>query len=269
MLNRWSGTEQLELLGQNGLDRARRRLIEMHYHARVGHLGGNLSCIDAMMLVHHETMRPDDRFVLSKGHSAGALYVTLWSLGRLSDEQLATFHRDDTLLGGHPPPRGIPDILFGTGSLGHGLSLAAGLALAARLQKSDRRIFCMTSDGEWQEGSTLEAAIFAAHHCLDNLVILVDHNGLQGFGSTSGVASMSPLQDRLSGLDLEFRLCDGHDLTSMRRALAPSRGKPVMVVLNTVKGHGVPEIEGKMESHYLPLTAGQFANAMASFEARV
>jgi len=253
------------LLDERVLDRARRRLIGMHHRARVGHLGGNLSCIDAMMLVHHETMRRDDRFVLSKGHSAGALYVTLWSLGHLSDEDLDTFHRDDTLLGGHPPPRGVPGILFGTGSLGHGLSLAAGLALAARLQHADRRIFCLTSDGEWQEGSTLEAAIFASHQRLDNLVILVDHNRLQGFGSTDAVASMSPLQDRLSGLDIEFRVCNGHDLAGMREALAPGRARPVMVVLNTVKGRGIPEIEGKMESHYLPLTQTQYENAMASF----
>ena len=255
------------LLDENSLNRARRRLIEMHYSAHTGHLGGNLSCIDAMMLVHHEMMRRDDRFVLSKGHSAGALYVTLWSLGRLSDEDLNTFHRDNTLLGGHPPPRGIPGILFGTGSLGHGLSLAAGLALAARLQHTDRRIFCLTSDGEWQEGSTLEAAIFAARHRLENLVILVDHNGLQGFGSTFDVSSMFPLQDRLSGLDLEFRVCDGHDLASMREAFAPGRSKPVMVIMNTIKGRGIPEISGKLESHYLPLTPAQFANAIASFEA--
>jgi transketolase len=257
------------LLDEKGLDRAKRRLIEMHYRARVGHLGGNLSCIDAMMLVHHEMMRGDDRFVLSKGHSAGALYVTLWSLGRLLDEDLHSFHQDDTLLGGHPPPGGVPGILFGTGSLGHGLSLAAGLALAARLQRADRRVFCMTSDGEWQEGSTLEAAIFASHQRLGNLFILVDHNGLQGFGTTAEVASMSPLRDRLSGLDLEIRVCDGHDLSSMRGALAPGRGKPVLVILNTVKGHGVPEIAGKMESHYLPLTAAQYANAMSSFEVLV
>jgi transketolase len=257
------------LLDENSLDRAKRRLIEMHYRARVGHLGGNLSCIDAMMLVHHEMMRGQDRFVLSKGHSAGALYVTLWSLGLLSDGELDSFHRDDTLLGGHPPPRGVPGVLFGTGSLGHGLSLAAGLAVAARLQRTDRRIFCLTSDGEWQEGSTFEAAIFASHHRLENLVILVDHNGLQGFGSTAAVASMAPLQERMSGLDLEIRVCDGHDLASMRDALAPGRAKPLLVVLNTVKGRGVAEIEGKMESHYLPLTAAQFANAMAAFEVSV
>jgi transketolase len=260
------GVAGLMFLDEVGLDRAKRRLIEMHYRARVGHLGGNLSCIDSMMLVHHEMMRREDRFVLSKGHSAGALYVTLWSLGRLSDEDLDSFHQDDTLLGGHPPPTGIPGILFGTGSLGHGLSLAAGLALAARLQQADRRIFCLTSDGEWQEGSTFEAAIFAIHNRLDNLIILVDHNGLQGFGSTSAVASMAPLRDRLSGLDLEIRVCDGHDLASMREAMAPARGRPVLVVMNTIKGHGIPEIAGKMESHYLPLTQRQFASAMASFE---
>ncbi|HEY4922882.1 MAG TPA: transketolase [Roseiarcus sp.] len=263
------GALRLMYLDENSLDRAKRRLIEMHYRARVGHLGGNLSCIDAMMLVHHEMMRQQDRFVLSKGHSAGALYVTLWSLGLLSDQDLDSFHRDDTMLGGHPPPRGIPDILFGTGSLGHGLSLASGLALAARLQRADRRVFCLTSDGEWQEGSTLEAVIFASHQRLENLVIMVDHNGLQGFGTTKAVASMSPLHDRLSGLDLDIRVCDGHDLDSMRDALAPGCGKPVLAVLNTVKGHGVHEIEGKMESHYLPLTAEQYANAMASFEVAI
>jgi transketolase len=254
-------------LEESSVDRARRRLIEMHYRARVGHLGGNLSCIDATMLVHHELMRRQDRFVLSKGHSAGALYVTLWTLGQLSDQDLDTFHQDDTLLGGHPPPRGIPGVLFGTGSLGHGLSLAAGLAMAARLQRADRRVFCLTSDGEWQEGSTMEAAIFASHNRLENLVILIDHNGLQGFGTTQAVASMSPLQDRLSGLDLDVRVCDGHDLTSLRQALTPGRSdRPVVVVMNTIKGHGVAEIEGRVESHYLPLTAAQFANAMALFE---
>src|SRR5665811_1364034 len=114
--------------------RARLRLIEMHYRNRIGHLGGNLSAIDAMLVVNHELMQVKDRFVLSKGHSAGAYYVTLWSLGKLSDADLETFHKDGTRLAGHPPPSGIPDIEFATGSLGHGLSLAAGLAKAAQLK---------------------------------------------------------------------------------------------------------------------------------------
>ena len=252
-------------LSENALNRARGRLVEMHYRARVGHLGGNLSCIDAMMLVYHEWMGPQDRFVLSKGHSAGALYVTLWSLGRLTDDDLARFHQDDTLLAGHPPAKGIPDILFATGSLGHGLSLATGLALAAKLQGIDRRVFCLTSDGEWQEGSTLEALIFAVHRGLDNLTILVDHNGLQGFGSTRTVASMDPLNERLSGFGIETRICDGHNLESMRSSLVRGNRGPVLLILKTIKGRGLPDVAGLVESHYLPPTTEQYAAAMANF----
>src|SRR5271165_1974219 len=253
------GAAYLMPLSIVSLNRARRRLVDMHYRAKAGHIGGNLSCLDAMMLVHHEHLGTDDRFILSKGHSAGALYVTLWSLGRLTDSDLDRFHQDDTLLAGHPPARGIPDIRFATGSLGHGLSLAAGLALAAKLQRVNRRVFCLTSDGEWQEGSTLEAAIFSAHHRFDNLTIMVDHNRLQGFGSTNEVASMSPLHECLSGLGFEIRKCDGHDLGGMRTVLDPDRNRPLIVILNTIKGHGVPDVADTVESHYLPLTAEQYA----------
>jgi transketolase len=254
-------------LTKAALNNARRRLIEMHYRARAGHIGGNLSCIDAMMLVHHEFLGTDDRFILSKGHSAGALYVTLWSLGRLSDSDLNWFHQDDTLLAGHPPAKGIPDIHFATGSLGHGLSLASGVALAAKLQGINRRVFCLTSDAEWQEGSTLEALVFAAHQGLDNLTILVDHNGLQGFGSTDRVASMNPLHERLIGFGVEIRVCDGHDLDSMRKNLAPCSNRAVMLILKTIKGRGLPDLAGRLESHYLPLSAEQYSRALAALEA--
>ena len=246
------------------LRRIRRTLIDMHYHNRIGHLGGNLSCLDAMLIVHHELMEPNDRFVLSKGHSAGAQYVTLWSLGKLTEADLATFHKDGTRLAGHPPSSGIPEIDFATGSLGHGLSLAVGLAKAARLKGQDHRIFCLTSDGEWQEGSTIEALIFAAHHKLDNLTILVDHNGLQGFGSTAEVASMSPLDAKLAGFSVEVRTCDGHNLEAMRQTLSPrGAGEPVVTILQTHKGRGIPEFEGRMDSHYLPLTESQYLRAIA------
>jgi len=213
--------------------------------------------------VHHELMRPQDQFILSKGHSAGAYYTTLWSLGLLTDADLDTFHQDGTRLAGHPPASGLPAILFSTGSLGHGLSLAAGLALAARLQGTSRRVFCLTSDGEWQEGSTFEALIFAAHHKLVNLTVLIDNNGLQGFGSTAEVASMEPLGARLGGFAVELRACDGHDLASLRAALAPPGNRPVVAIMHTVKGHGVPGVEGRMESHYLPLTQAQYQAALA------
>jgi transketolase len=141
------------------------------------------------------------------------------------------------------------------------------MALAAKLQGANRRVFCLTSDGEWQEGSTLEAAIFVAHHGFDNLTVLVDHNGLQGFGTIDAVASMDPLHERLSGFGFEIRMCDGHDLDSMRAALAPGRNRPVIVILDTIKGRGLPDLADTVESHYLPLTAEQYAGAMAGFEA--
>jgi transketolase len=245
------------------MNNARRRLLMMHYYARVGHLGSNLSALDAMMVVHHELMGESDRFVLSKGHAAGAYYVTLWSLGLIADWELSTFHQENTRLPAHPPARGLPPILFSTGSLGHGLSLAAGLALAARLKGESHRVFCLTSDGEWQEGSTFEALIFACHHKLSNLTILVDHNGLQGFGTTAEVASMDPLSHKLAGFDVDLRRCDGHDLQALRDNLAPSGGLPVLVIMRTRKGNGVPDFEGLLESHYLPLTERQYRAAIA------
>lgn len=231
----------------------RRRLLQMHHESGVGHIGGNLSAIDVLALLFNEHMGEEDAFVLSKGHSAGALYVALWSAGKLKDEDLRTFHRDDTLLAGHPPARGIADIMFATGSLGHGLSLAAGTALAKRLKSDHGHTFCLTSDGEWQEGSTWEALIFAAHRKLANLTVLVDHNGLQGFGGTGDVASMHPLQERLKGFDIDLQIVPGHDLDAMRLALATPSRQLKVIVLETTKGKGVSFMEDRMEWHYLPL----------------
>ena len=160
--------EEQSTLTWDQLSRAARlRLLRMHYESGVGHIGGNLSCLDLMLVLHQEVIGPDDQFVLSKGHAAGAYYVTLWSLGRLADDDLAPFHKDGTRLSGHPPAAGIDDILFATGSLGHGLALASGLALAKRLRGEPGRVFCLTSDGEWNEGSCWEALIFARHQRLE------------------------------------------------------------------------------------------------------
>ncbi len=236
---------------------ATRQLLAMHHRARIGHVGGNLSALDALLVLHHCILTPKDRFILSKGHSAGALYIALWSTGQLSENDLDSFHADNTLLAGHPPAKGLEGSLFATGSLGHGLSLAAGCALALKKAGQGGRVFCLTSDGEWQEGSTWEAAIFAAHQNLDNLTILVDQNGLQGFGSTHEVASMADLAPRLQAFHLDVHEpIDGHNPEAIERALkTPSRtGKPTVLLLQTQKGHGIKRYEGKMESHYLPLT---------------
>ena len=247
---------------------ARKRLLRMHFDSGVGHIGGNLSALDAMLVVFHEFLRPHDQFVLSKGHSAGALYISLWSVGRLKESELASFHKDNTLLAGHPPGAGIPDIPFATGSLGHGLSLAAGTALGFKLRDSDAQVICLTSDGEWQEGSTWEALIFASHHRLTNLTVLVDHNNLQGFGSTTEIASMSPWWERLRGFETDIEVIDGHDPDAIRMALARPADRLRLIVMRTIKGRGVSFMENRMEWHYLPLKEEQFRAAILEIDSR-
>jgi transketolase len=242
------------------------RLLQLHHDANCGHLGGNFSCIDALMTLHHIVMAPGDRFVLSKGHSAGALYATLWSLGRLSDTDLRTFTRDDTLLPGHPSGSGIPGLMFSTGSLGHGPSLAAGLALAARHKGLDHQVFCLCSDGEWQEGSCWEALNFAIHQRLRNLVILIDQNGLQGFGRTADVISCDDLTPRITAFGADVQRINGHDPDAIAKAIArPANGAPRVLILDTVKGRGL-HFEGQLESHYLPLSEANYAAALSTFE---
>lgn len=250
----------------NDLTIARKRLLQMHYESGVGHIGGNLSALDAVLLVFHEYIEPGERFILSKGHAAGALYIALWSVGRLKDADLNQFHKDGTLLAGHPPAFGLEDIPFATGSLGHGLSLAAGTALAYRLQGRNKRVYCLMSDGEWQEGSTWEALIFACHHRLDNLAVLIDHNNLQGFGTTTDVASMSPIWDKLRGFEIQMECVDGHDLQAIRDVLDAPANRLRVIVLKTTKGRGVSFMENRMEWHYLPLKQEQYLQAIKEVE---
>lgn len=242
--------------------KCRKRLLQMHFKSNVGHVGGNLSALDAMLVIFNEYLTSSDRFILSKGHSAGALYIAIWSVGRLTDADLDSFHQESTLLAGHPPAKGLADVLFATGSLGHGLSLAAGTALGFKLRNQSGQVICMTSDGEWQEGSIWEALIFAVHHRLKNLTVLVDHNDLQGFGSTNDVASMSPLWERLKGFDLDLKVVDGHDPNAIRVALDEKSDKIKVIVLCTIKGKGVDFLEGRMDSHYLPLSKNQFEESI-------
>ena len=242
--------------------RAKARLLRMHFESGVGHIGGNLSALDVIMYLHHEALSADDVFVLSKGHAAGALYVALWSIGRLSDEDLRQFHKEGTKLSGHPPPRWIPEIRFATGSLGHGLALAAGVALGKKLKKARGRVFCLLSDGEWNEGSTWEALIFAAHHRLDRLTFIIDLNGLQGFGATKDVADLGSLEEKIRAFGVPAETIDGHDPKAIAAALSKDAGGPRAVIARTRKGHGVSFMENKMEWHYLPMTEAQYRQGL-------
>ena len=240
---------------------ARLRLLQMHHAAGVGHIGGNLSALDAMLVLHHRVLTPDDRFLLAKGHAAGALYVTLWSTGELSEGDLEQFHADGSKLSGHPAAGWTPGISFATGSLGHGLPVSAGFALARKLAGRPGRVFCLCSDGEWQAGSNWEALIFAAKQELAALVILVDVNGLQGFGSTDEVGGIGNLAERFASFGVPTRRCDGHDPVALEAALAADEPGPRAVLLDTVKGKGVSFMENRLEWHYLPLDDELYAQA--------
>jgi transketolase len=220
-----------------------------------------------MLLLHLEYLGPLDRFVLSKGHSAGALYICLWMQGLLSEADLDTFHQEGTRLAGHPTAGWNEAIAFSTGSLGHGLSLACGVAMGKKIRKEQGRVYCLMSDGEWQEGSTWEALIFAAHHRLHNLTLLIDLNGLQGFGSTAQVASMQNLAGRLENFGVDLQKVPGHDFKALRAAIAQKAGGPQVLVMDTIKGKGVSFMENKMEWHYLPLNQQQYDQARREVEA--
>jgi transketolase len=161
----------------------------------------------------------------------------------------------------------VPEILFATGSLGHGLSLAAGLALAKKIKGEPGRVFCLTSDGEWNEGSCWEALIFARHHRLNNLTLVVDLNGLQGFGATKDVADLDPLADKFSGFGWPTVQIDGHNPEAIRTALTDRQAGPDAVVARTRKGCGVSFMEDRMEWHYLPLSLEQYTQAVAEADA--
>jgi transketolase len=215
-----------------------------------------------MLHLHGHVMGEDDLFVLSKGHSAGALYVSLWAIGLISEDELRSFHKDGTTLAGHPVAHWHKRIAFATGSLGHGLGLAAGAALAKRLRGEPGTVYCLLSDGECEEGSTWEALMFVRHQNLSNLVVLVDANGLQGFGSTREVASLEPLAPRFRGFGVQVEEIDGHATDELDAALELRREEPLVVLMRTVKGRGVSFMEGRMEWHYLALSDEQYQLAM-------
>jgi transketolase len=237
----------------------------MHFDSHVGHIGGNLSCIDTMVVLFHLILKKDDQFILSKGHSAGAYYATLWSIGKLSESDLLKFHKDDTLLSAHPPAHGIDDILFATGSLGHGLSLASGLALAKKLRSQPGRIYCLMSDGELNEGSCWEALIFAKQQKLSNLTMIVDLNGLQGFGTTKDVADLEPLVDKFTSFGVPTNVVDGHDFESLAASLT-NQDVFNIVIAKTHKGNGISYMQDRMEWHYLPMSQEQYELAIREIE---
>jgi transketolase len=231
------------------------RFIRMYYEASAGHLGSSLSCTEILTSVYFDQMKENDEIVLSKGHAAAALYSILAEDGILSQDDISTFYKDGTILAAHPPANKIPKIPFATGSLGHGLGLSAGMGLAAKLKDHAKNIFCLTSDGELNEGSIWEAAMFINHHELLNVIWLIDRNQLQGFGRTEEVIKLEDLNLKLIAFGFNVLEIDGHnfdELTSINH-FKSSSDKPIAIICNTKKGNGWNKYENTVDCHYLPL----------------
>jgi len=251
----------------------RRIVLEQSKRANVGHIGSSLSIADLLAVLFAHTLRisapnePDrDRFILSKGHAALALYAAFHLRGWLSGEQLNGFCKDGSLLGVHPE-RDLAGVEFCTGSLGHGLSMGAGAALAARLQRSERRVYVLLSDAECNEGAVWEAAMFAAQHKLSNLVALVDLNGQQALGRTGDILDLSPMVDRWRAFGWNAHDVDGHDDEAISAALrdvrAGAAGPPHVLIARTVFGKGVSFMQSQLKWHYMPMSEEEFRTAMA------
>jgi transketolase len=251
----------------------RRTIIEQSYRANVGHIGSALSIADLVAAVVSGPAQLDggadrDRIVLSKGHAALAFYAALHIDGRLEEGAIDTYCADGTLLGVHPE-HGLDGIDFCTGSLGQGLSLGAGAALAAKRQGSDRRVFVIMSDAELNEGSTWEAVMFAAQHRLDNLTLLIDLNGQQALGYTRDVIDLGAVEDKLSLFGWDAETVPGHDHEALGAALEPgSGGQPRAIVAQTTFGFGVSFMESEIKWHYLPLDEEAYGTAISELEAR-
>jgi transketolase len=250
----------------------RRTIIEQSYRANVGHIGSALSIADLVAAVTDAARlggeADRDRIVLSKGHAALALYAALHLQGRLGVGAIDTYCADGSLLGVHPE-HGLEGIDFCTGSLGQGLSLGTGAALAAKRQGSARRVYVIMSDAELNEGSTWEAVMFAAQHRLDNLVLLIDLNGQQALGYTRDVIDLGAVEEKLSAFGWSAQAIPGHDQEALSAALEPrGEGRPQAIVAQTTFGYGVSFMESQIKWHYLPLDEETFGTALGELDLR-
>ncbi len=245
----------------NMATRVRLGIINSTHAAKCGHPGGSLSIADIITYLYFEEMNIDpknpkwedrDRFVLSKGHTAPALYSVLALRGFFPEDELLTLRKIDSRLQGHPDMKGIPGVDMSTGSLGLGISAACGMALAGKIDKRDYRVYTILGDGESEEGQVWEACMFAAHYKLDNLCVIIDYNGLQIDGPVAEVMNPAPFEAKLEAFGFEVASIDGHNFNEIEAALAKAKtvkGKPFAIVLNTVKGRGVSFMENQVNWH--------------------
>lgn len=256
----------------------RKKVLKMIYRSKGAHIGSSLSCADILIVLYFKILKIDprnplaeerDRFLLSKGHAVAVLDAVLARRGFFPEDILDSYCQDGTKLAGHSTRQSVPGIEVSTGSLGHGLSMGAGMAFAAKNDDRDYRIFVLMSDGECQEGSIWEAALFAGHHKLDNLVAIVDYNKLQAFGRTNEILKLEPFAKKWQDFGWDVKEIDGHNFSEIEITLSEipfEKEKPSMVIAHTIKGKGISFLEDKLISHYKHFTEEEYQKALKDLE---
>ncbi len=263
---------------QKKANEVRKGIVTSVHSAKAGHPGGSLSAADIFTYLYFEEMNIDpenpkmedrDRFVLSKGHTAPGLYSALANRGYFPVEDLKTLRKLGSYLQGHPDMKHIPGVDMSSGSLGQGVSAAVGMALSAKMRGKDYRVYTLLGDGEIQEGQVWEAAMFAGHRKLDNLVVIVDNNGLQIDGKIDDVCSPYPIDEKFAAFNFHVIHADAHDFDDLRKAFQEARatkGMPAAIIAHSLKGKGVSFMEGQASWHGTAPNDEQYAVAMADLE---
>jgi len=266
---------------QKVADRLRLEIVKMVQRGKGSHVGSAFSCLDILVVLyetilhvnpHHPNDPTRDYCLLSKGHAAAALYAVLAEHNWYPRSNLKNYLADDSEFIGHTNAMGVLGVEFSTGSLGHGLPVGNGLALAAKRNHADNRIFVILSDGDCQEGSTWEAALFTAHHKLDNVIAIIDCNGIQCFGTVPEVLNLEPLADKWRAFGWDVKEIDGHDFTAIANTLSMvpfSAGRPSVVLARTVKGKGISFMENQLKWHYQTPSADDLAQCQQELESKL
>ncbi|MGM9602125.1 MAG: transketolase [Faecousia sp.] len=259
--------------------KVRMGIIQSTYSAKCGHPGGSMSAAELFTYLYFKELNVDpgnpkwegrDRFVLSKGHTAPGLYSALALRGFFPWEDLKTLRHTGSYLQGHPNMRSVPGVDMSTGSLGQGISVAVGMALAAKVKKENYRVYTLLGDGEIQEGQVWEACMSAAHYKLDNLCVIIDNNGLQIDGDIAKVMSPYPIDSKLEAFGFDVQVIDGNDFEEIEKALNHAKtvtGKPSAIVMKTVKGKDVSFMENNAGWHGKATNDAEYAQAMAELNA--
>ena len=253
----------------------RKNIIKMVNKGNSSHVGSALSCVDLLVCLYSDYLKFDpqrpewderDIFILSKGHAGSAVYATLSEFGFFSEDKLLTHYQNGSDLSGHVSHKNVPGVEFSTGSLGHGLPVATGNALAFKKLKNKRKVCVLLSDGECDEGSNWEAAMFASHHKLNNLLCVIDYNQLQSLTTTEETLGLEPFADKWKAFGWDVREVDGHDYEAILDSLKKSSDKPICLIGHTTKGKGVSFMENSVLWHYRSPQGEEFTEATKELE---